>query len=162
MPKKYPLEIEIRPPTEADLPYIYSSWIRSWLNAPEFAKTECGSCGASVPKPDRGWAGAATHSVITRLLRSCSCAVACDPKDMSQVFGFIVGDPEGRVLHWIYVKFPFRRAGVGTRLMDAMFEGFPDAALCYTHKTPATRHLASKWGLREFAGGMLNRYGRSE
>lgn len=158
--KRYPLEIGIRPPTEADLPYIYSSWIKCWSNVPEMVRAECGSCGASIQRPDRGWVAAATHSVITRLLRNCACLVACDPSDRDQVFGYVVGDPKDRVLHFVYVKYPFRKAGVGTRLMQQMFG--PLEGLSYTHKTPAVRHLARKWGLEEHTGYRLNEYGRNE
>jgi hypothetical protein len=145
----YPLKILCRPCLDRDIDFIYSSFVRSISNQyPWRAKKIIDN---DDPKKivrdgiDNNYATAANHSICTRLLKNCRTLVACDPADRDQTFGYIIYDNN---LHWIYVKYDFRSAYVGTRLMEAAFEDFIIKQIEYTIKTSAIRHLEEKWNLK--------------
>ena len=96
-------------------------------------------------RTDRNWFASAQHLLIDGLLgaESIVCLVATAKDDPDQVYGYIVACPGLRVLHWIYVKAPFRRAGVANRLMEASFSE-PGETIEATFDTPKLDHL-DKW-----------------
>jgi GNAT superfamily N-acetyltransferase len=61
--------------------------------------------------------------------------VCCNDEEPWQIFGFLVSEPEKKVVHFIYVKKPLRNHGVGTQLLEA--EGFPKnlAGCQFSHYT---------------------------
>lgn len=142
-------DVELRGPRPEDLPWIYSSWIRSWTGTDAFRRT-CQSCGARTG-PDRTWACQATHTLATALMKrdGTQVIVACNPKDMDQMLGYVVAEPERRVLHWIYVKHPFRRLGIGRNLVLAAFGGVGKGfgVLKVTHWTPHAEKVKDAWVL---------------
>lgn len=130
---QYELDIILRPRVGGDTECIYSSWIRSYC------------ADISIPGPQRSWLFAAQRSLIHDLLPRCHTLVACQPEHPDQVYGYLVHGP-GRVMHWIYVKDIFRRAGVATRLMVEAFGDFKDR-IYYTHGSRCTPHYRRRWNL---------------
>ena len=104
-----PLPIAVRPMREDDLPFLTDSWLRSFRE---------GNFG--VPHDEYF---ETQRRVIKSLLRQSKAAIACDPNDADQVFGYVVwhARQEGKPLvHWCFVKHPFRRFGVCRHLMKVV------------------------------------------
>lgn len=161
--KKYPLRIVLREPQSSDIDFIYSTFVRSLTNQyPWKAKKIIDAFDdKKIVRDgiDKNWAVTSAHTMCTRLMRNCSILVACDPGDYDQTFGYIMFS-DG-VLHWLYSKYDFRKAGVATRLMENAFPNFKKNPIDYTIKTSAIRHLVEKWKLR-FNSHHLTRLGRRE
>jgi hypothetical protein len=89
-------------------PFICNAWI--------------GGMRGLFPQIDGNWLAAAQHSLIVRMLRTCrvDVVVAARPGDVSEWYGFVVGERAARIVHWVYVKEKFRDAGVANRLLDEL------------------------------------------
>ena len=128
--------ITIRQATEADIPFVFNSWLKSYRTS-QFASPIDNTIFFSEH-----------HKVIERILRYYDVRIACSPEDPDQIHGFIcAGYTDGIfTLHYIYVKHPFRRLGVAKELYD----NFPkpeNAASLYTHQTRASLPIAPKYNL---------------
>lgn len=115
---------KIRVAAVEDVPFIFSSWLKSYRDAPAVR---------SVPNSIYY---AEHHGIIESIINSPNLVslVACDPQDESQIFGYLIGENmgEGFVLHWVYVKYPFRRFGVARLLLNAARQAVP-GWLQYSH-----------------------------
>lgn len=116
-----------RPMSKADEAFIYNSWLKSYRDSPTVR---------SVPN---SLYFAAHHDVIEQLLSSptANVIIACNPEDPEQIYGYGVGDVG--VIHWIYVKHPFRGNGLG-RALEQRLVGTADA-VTYTHRVKTTDRL---------------------
>jgi len=90
---------------KADESFIYSSWLKSFRDAPAVSgvsNTVYFKCH---------------HDLVEAILNdpSVSTHIACAPDDDSQIFGYIVGSVG--VCHWVYVKHPLRTVGIAKELM---------------------------------------------
>ncbi len=92
------------------------------------------------------------HKVIRKILERPGLVlrVACNPEDSNQIYAYIVAEfnqivPDLTLIHWIYVKSPFRRAGVAKDLLSTVLEDHKQ--IHYTHKTFLTQYLDkdNKW-----------------
>lgn len=125
--------ITIRPAKESDLNYVVSSWIRSVRGQYPY-KLFCKP--AMTKYSDRVQRMVYGHSQVT---------VAADAKDEDVILGWMVHDPG--VLHFAWVKLPFRRNGFGTKLFRSVFGA--DECLFHTCHTGSVTHarLDKKWGI---------------
>lgn len=57
------------------------------------------------------------HEMIRRILEVSTTLIACDPNDPSHLYGCIVLQGEPPIMHWLYVKGPYRRLGLATELV---------------------------------------------
>jgi hypothetical protein len=128
-------EIAVRSPREADLPWIYSTFIRSLANQKTYRSIEPHLLSAML------------HALCTRILSHCACVVACDPDDEDQVYGYAIGDQRDRLLAWAYTKHDFRGFHVGSRLVEAMLGDLGGEPVGLLLATGASRHLETKWRL---------------
>lgn len=111
--------ILLREGEPSDLPFIYATWINHVRETKPWS-----GC-------DLNWVSAAQHALVERLLRRSVVQVACSPAYPDQIYGYLVGQPRERIVHWCYVKgdrlsggrFLYRRQGIATRLLEDMFEG---------------------------------------
>lgn len=87
---------------------------------------------------DPNWFSAAQHALIEKLLRVSVVLVACHPDHPDQVFGYLVGDPEERYLHWLYVRHDFRRCGIASQLLA---QAYGDAPITVTCNVTGTSYL---------------------
>jgi hypothetical protein len=107
----------VRPVTPDDVAFVIHGWLEGyWPDCP---------CSLVMPKAEwfKRW-----HIVVENALADerNRCLVACDPDRESCLFGFIVARPPD-VLHWVYVKQPYRgnalskvlrrHAGLGRRVV---------------------------------------------
>jgi hypothetical protein len=98
----------IRAAKETDLSFIFSTWLRSFYHSADFTKDI-----------DKEIYYQYHQEVIKRIFgRLPRILVACDVQEPETIFGYIVA--EGPVLHFAYVKRPFRAAGLATALLNAL------------------------------------------
>jgi GNAT superfamily N-acetyltransferase len=128
--------VRIRKATEADVAFIFSSWLKSMRNS-----------GYSYGVPNVTFY-AEHHKVLERLLKSCEVYVACDEANVADIYGYICAERVDGffVMHFAYVKHTYRRLGIGTMLLNAFQHDASTAAL-YTHMTKIGRLLEAKYNL---------------
>lgn len=129
----------IRHATKEDVSFIYNSWLRSFKDSSPWAKLIPNQVFFDNHK-----------KVVSKLLRDSFVFVACNPDMADQIFGYIVCQPtvgKVAVVHYVYIKQPYRRLGIGAALFDRMLHAcehdrtFPVVA---THATYALEVLNTK------------------
>ena len=138
------LPIICRFPIDEDLPFIYSSWIRSFGNM---------HINEAL---DRNWYALAQHLVIGWIFKDAEIIVACNPEDSRQIVGYIVY--KDRTLHYVYVKNVFRGKHAGTNLMKEAFQNFSEP-IFVSHWTPVLRFFTTKWNLKNGSRALQLRAG---
>lgn len=124
---------KLRSLRRSDERFVRSSWVKS------YRKHEC-KCTAS-------WYWRVQQLLIDQLLKTSTIKVAVDSTDDTQILGYIVGDTRHKpTLHFIYVKNPFRRLGIGTTLFRSVFNQPGEQVIC-THYTHSARKRAADWCL---------------
>ena len=114
-------------PTEDEYALVFDSWSRSFKKSP--------------------WAGCVTNDMYDQvsrrtiadiLDRGATVRVACAelPTGGRRVMGYVVCEPEKRILHWLFVKRDFRGMGVGSSLLREVVKD--DETWTYTHRTRAS------------------------
>ena len=98
---------------ETDDAMIIDSWLRSGLQYPIFT-SECGRPPIRL-RPPHGLLLSTNRTFLQKILPSTSVAVLCDPEDSDHIIGWICYEED--CLHFIFVKFNFRRLGFGSELM---------------------------------------------
>lgn len=128
--------IQIRNISEADVSFIFNSWLKSYRNS-LFAKDIPNSVYYS-----------GHHKLAERLLARGEVKIACNADDASQIYGYVVAEKIQGILtlHYMYVKHTYRNMGIGKILLNQFEWDFKSAA-CYTHETKIVSRLASKYNL---------------
>jgi GNAT superfamily N-acetyltransferase len=127
------LPVKFREIQETDLPFVFNSWLKSYRNSKE----------GKLLKNDQYFLEQKNR--IEALLEWSKVVVASDPEDEWHVFGYAVATQvQGTsILHYVYVKQPFRKLGIGKALVNAVSE--PNApAVFTTHPTSSGRFLRLK------------------
>lgn len=104
------LPVAYRAPTEEDLPFIYSTWLKSYRNT-DWAKHMSNDtyyfhhkaiCAAILESP----------TTVTTLI--------CDESDPEQLYGYVVAQVIGGkpLLHFAYIKYNFRKLGLMKSLIQ--------------------------------------------
>lgn len=121
----------VRGPGEEDLPFIFNSWLKSFRDSPQVQ---------GVPNT---LYYAEQHALIGQLLKDSYVLIACNPDDPGQIYGYAVGcakpEPDHSVLHWVYVKHPFRNFGIAKALVHDVCG---DRPLYYTHRVKNSDRIA--------------------
>jgi ribosomal protein S18 acetylase RimI-like enzyme len=100
--------IEIRPATERDLPFIFSSWLRSYRNESKFARNISSSVFYE-------W----HHKVIERFFeRDRVALIAHAPGEPEVILGYLCAESSGNIIQYIYVKKAFRKMGIAKKLYE--------------------------------------------
>jgi GNAT superfamily N-acetyltransferase len=118
------LPVVVRPMLAGDLGFVLNSWLRSYHES---------DVARYVPN-DVYFADAGHHGICVRLLQETPALMACDAANPHTLYGWVCGAPG--VLHYAYVKSPFRRLGIARLLLQ--HAGVEDGAVC-THFTRATK-----------------------
>jgi GNAT superfamily N-acetyltransferase len=122
---KAEIKIQFREAVENDLEFVFSSWLHSYRVSP-LART--------IPKTSY-YEG--HHKVIERLVVKSRVICAVDPEDSNHIYGWCCWENSTTpVLHYVYVKFSFRRLGIGSRLIEPVGTEF-----LYTHETAPFKAL---------------------
>lgn len=125
--------VVFRAATQADVNFIFNSWLKSNRYSP------------SVLGCENPVYFAQHHMLIQGLLKHSNVLMAVNATDTSQIYGYIVHQNiEGAsVVHYLYVKEPYRLLGLAKMLMTTA--GI-DAAVPFfvTHNTTATKKIMSQ------------------
>lgn len=139
-----PPPLGLRPAEPSDEALIFHSWCRSirghqpWnlMTADEFSIHH--------------------GAVLSPLLERAGALVAYEIDEhgvsyRDHVMGWICSELRNDypILHFLFVKMPYRRLGIGTHLMEMAFEGVIGQQRIYvTHPTPVMHHhYRSRWGV---------------
>lgn len=104
-------EFKIRKPVPSDVEFLLKTWLREYRRA--------------LPRrlPDRLYYNE-FQRVILALTRKSDARVVCDAKDANYICGFVVGNnypaEKTAVVHFAYMRPPFRRLGLGTAALEDM------------------------------------------
>jgi hypothetical protein len=129
------IELNLRPASALDLPFIYSTWLRNYRH----------SSTGFAQAIDKEIYYEFHHLVIGRIIdRGASLLVASDKVDASVIYGYLVWErlPNQDVVQYAYVKKAFRGLGICTDLIREA--GLRTTALLYTHQTDQGKKFANK------------------
>jgi hypothetical protein len=128
-------QIRLRPANEEDVPFIFSSWLKSFRTS-HFANKLVNSVYF-----------AEHHKLIEKIVKNAHVIVACNNSDPSQIYGWVCAQQiEGIfTLHFVYIKHPFRKMGLARLLINSFEQA--DTAGIYTHHTHAMDYIAPKFNL---------------
>lgn len=113
-------ELKTRPINpETDINFILSTWLKSY-RASEHAR----AIPQEIYYPFH-------QDLVTQILthKSTAVTVLCDPKDEDQILGYAVYNFKMPLIHFIYIKFPFRGLGLGGYLFKGVTAEIPKGTL---------------------------------
>lgn len=117
--------IAIRPARPEDIPFIYSSWLKSYKHGSNFGKSTRSTIFFENYR-----------EIIDEILISANIVVACLPEDANVILGYLVHD--GSVFHYCFIKQTFRRMGLASMLKSAVCATDP---VVYTHETNILKEI---------------------
>lgn len=123
-----------RTATQADLPFIFSSWLDSYANSSPLTVNILKSVFHREHR-----------KVIDRLLReeAIQVVVICLDDDPNVICGFLVFEQDPEILHYAYIKSAFRRLGIMTGAFKML--GVDAGKTTCTHWTYLLSQLKPKW-----------------
>lgn len=165
------VHVGFRPMEEGDRRFIISSWLRGFHKAGDWPRRlgtgRCSATGVACTDEDKDLVcGCCRHThrrywdehgrVIEQLLARSKVVVACNPEKPEQILGYVVA--EQGVLHWLFVKSPFRwdptaeeHPRIGTALMEhaglLLFRGKDYYRTKCSHWTKHAALMPWSWGL---------------
>ena len=99
--------VVVREGRQEDLPFVFATWLRNYYAGSLFAKR--------IPK---NVFFKSHHQILERLMqRGAKALVAALPEDPDTIIGYVVFETKPEVIHFAYVKGPFRRMGIGRELL---------------------------------------------
>lgn len=114
--------------------FVFSSWLKSYRGS-DFAKHMTNDVYYGHHK-----------SIVAALIAKSIILVACNPEDENQVFGYIVFEHErGCLVHWLYVKYTYRKLGVANALIGQLPNG--SGGITLTHIGRSFQELKAKYNL---------------
>jgi hypothetical protein len=118
------IPIRIRKATEADVSFIFNSWLKSYRDS-FFARGVASNMYFSEH-----------HKVIERILKTCEVYIACDDADAMNIYGWACAEfiDNTFVIHYSYVKQMYRFLGIAN-LLISQYKHNPEVASLYTHHT---------------------------
>lgn len=136
------MDWQFGPPDETEYALIFDSWARA------FQKSPWAGC-----VPNHKWDEVSRAGISEILDRGALVLVAYVPLEggTRRVAGYIVAEPDRKILHWVYVKRDYRIDGlsVGTALVRQVVNG---PKWLYTYRThasePFLREVLGKWAPR--------------
>jgi hypothetical protein len=108
---------------ESDTAMILDSWLRSGLQYPIFT-SEVGRPPIRLRVPGTLLLST-SRTLLKSLIPRTSVLVLCDPQDKDHMMGWICFEKENPCLHFLFIKFNFRRMGMGKRLL--LETGLPES-----------------------------------
>lgn len=123
----------IRKAQPTDIPFIYSSWLKSFRHNSLLGKS---SIRTSVFYENY-------REILDFLLAKSNILVACLSDEPEVILGYLVYEPE--IVHYSFVKEPFRHLGIATNLLaKADLPSFKP--VCYSHLTSGlSRTISEKY-----------------
>lgn len=127
------MQIAIRIMEPGDKNFILSTWLRSYKHSSSFAKRITNSIYYFFH-----------HNIVTNILErpDTKVTVACNPQDPNVIYAYLVqgGFEDQVVVHYIYVKAPFRGLGIAGRLAEEI-----PAKFVFSHWTFSCDRIVDKY-----------------
>lgn len=131
------IPISIRDGQEGDVPFIFSSWLKSFR------------VGLVCKHVDNTIYFTEHHKVAERIMKRATVKIATDPADPATIYGYLVYERIDGILvvHYAYVKHTFRAMGVLRQLMATIEHDFNRNTGLFTHSTIISARLSLKYNL---------------
>lgn len=128
------LPVRIRRATKRDIPFITNSWLRSLRNAPQVQ---------GIPNNTYYYQH---HKLLEQLIPRSVVLVICNENDEDQILGWCCAEvvDTALVVHYVYIKHPFRKLGLATRLVKLLEESEQPPAIMHTHMTEIGRRIVKE------------------
>ena len=117
-----------RPGQHGDAHFLLSTWLKSYRN----------SAFAQRISNDVYFRGHQEQIATILGIEGTAVTVVCAKDDEDQILGYVVYNTLVPILHYAYVKYPFRNVGLGSLLIKMVGALHPGQALNCTH-------LAKQW-----------------
>lgn len=144
------LEFDIRDAIDEDIPFIYATWLESYRYDSYFGKSHRNTIFFNDYK-----------KVLDKILLESHVSVACVKEAPDTILGYMVHEPG--VLHYVFVKGPFRRLKIATGLFNYAFD---NPYITYTHKTYTVVPIIQRMDTLTYRGtSLLNKgeiHGKSQ
>lgn len=137
------LPIKIREYSSSDEAFVFHSWLKTYFDALIDMKMTNGI------RSDVYYKG--QHNRVAGLLKRGNTLIACNSEDDDQIYGWLNfedTEDDGVILHFVYVKQPFRKMGIAKRLIE--IAKYSKGEVFYTHKTQFTKNLTNVVGKATF------------
>lgn len=108
--------VSIRDAQPSDLPFIYSSWLKSYKHDSKLGR----SIRSSIFFENY-------REVLDKLLLNSSIKIISAPNDSNVILGYLVYSYDlnkDLIIHYCFVKQPFRRLGLANTLINSVNLGF--------------------------------------
>ncbi len=130
-------EILIRPYEPEDQALIFSSWLQSYWD---------GLVRYLLPVAKTTYYGE-QHRLIDRAFHrpGTVTVIAASSAEPHVIIGWLMAErtPKAEILHYVYVKEPFRRLGIARTMLSAVGKGL--ATLQYTHTTKRWQQIMQRY-----------------
>jgi len=149
------LQVRYRTIIDTDRPFILSSMLKSYKSALDQTITfenwaEIKKAQKNNNKPhikarlDYKTYHPAASALFNSLLTRCGALILCEKHDWDHILGYIVAEylEDTVVVHWIYIKSPLRRNGLGKALLKKVAG---DRTILATFQTPRALELSHKY-----------------
>jgi GNAT superfamily N-acetyltransferase len=107
---------------QGDLDFIINSWLMSYRKAPANYRVRNEQYFAYQP------------ANVQVLLERSIVTIFCDPDNPTEIMGYIVVEL-GHIVHYVYVKQPYRGVGIADKLMDYAVETEGEHRVILSHMT---------------------------
>jgi GNAT superfamily N-acetyltransferase len=115
---------------ETDEGFVYDTWIKSYADA----------CSTGHPlRRNPAYCSNMRARIRMVLARESRCLVAAWADDPTVFLAW--GCAEDDVIHFVYVKKPYRRQGIGRLLVSKLVPPVAPWHVKYTHQTPAVMEM---------------------
>jgi len=108
-------DISVREGRATDRNFVINSWLKSYFLSRKLFAPWSHLCERDYFEGH--------HRVASAVIDRAALLVACDVEDADQIFGWACYErpfPDCVVLHYIYVKAPYRGWGIGRKMFDAI------------------------------------------
>ena len=127
----------IRPAKASDYSFISNSYLKSYRNAPEAQYMN-----NDIYYPEH-------VARLEHMIKSSRVLVACSSEDADQILGYAIVGKAFRwdVLHYVYVKYPFRQMGIAKALVTYTCPTFGTGMTLISHLPKNYNAVSAKYRL---------------
>jgi len=134
------IEIELRLMQDADFNFIKNSYMKSYRN----------SYLSKHVKPNLY--NNYQSTLFDRLMADSSVLIACNPSESYQILGYAIYNNAKKLLHYVYVKNPYRKNKIAKRLVERIVDSH---SFEISHLTPFMKSML--FGNRGSNGKTVNK-----
>ena len=113
-------EVSIRSANEDDHGFILNSWLKSYYDTADIS-----------PRISRKVFFKNEGKIIENLLKTELVKIICNPFDETHIYGYACFNDNPTILHYIYVKQPFRKMGLARNILRDYMES-EDVIISYS------------------------------